>query len=121
MATKQQKNQKRLAFPAEGRGEAPKSAGGGTEVVRAGYGTESPASPECLIEEVCQQDNLVRALKRVKGNKGSPGIDGMKVEELADYLKEHWPRIREQLLQGAYQPQPVKGGKSPHRAVGNAP
>ena len=63
MATKQQKNQMRLAFPAEGRGEAPKAAGGGTEVVRAGYGTESPASPECLMEEVCQRDNLVRALK----------------------------------------------------------
>jgi RNA-directed DNA polymerase len=53
------------------------------------------------MEEVCQRDNLVRALKRVKANKGSPGIDGMRAEELADYRKEHWPRIREQLLQGA--------------------
>jgi len=60
------------------------------------------------MEEVCQRDNLVRALKRVKTNQGSPGIDGLRVAELADYLKEHWPRIREQLLQGAYQPQPVK-------------
>ncbi|MDP1760699.1 MAG: group II intron reverse transcriptase/maturase [Deltaproteobacteria bacterium] len=65
------------------------------------------------MEEICQRDNLVRALKRVKANKGSPGIDGMRVEELADYLKEHWPRIREQLLQGAYQPQPVKRVKIP--------
>jgi hypothetical protein len=56
----------RLAFPTDGRGEAPKAAGGGTEVVREGYGTESPATPECLIKEVCQRDNLVRALKRVK-------------------------------------------------------
>ena len=103
MTAKQQKNQMKLAFPAEGRGEAPKAAGGGTEVVRAGYGTENPASPECLMEEVCQRDNLVKALTRVKANQGSPGIDGMRVEELPDYLKEHWPRIREQLLQGAYQ------------------
>ena len=113
MAAKQQQNQMKLAFAAEGRGEAPKAAGEGTEAVKAWYGTESPASPECLMEEVCQRDNLVRALKRVKGNKGSPGIDGMRVEELADYLKEHWPRIREQLLQGAYQPQPVKRVRIP--------
>jgi RNA-directed DNA polymerase len=113
MTAKQRKNQMKLAFPAEGKGEAPKAAGGGTEAVRVGYGTESPASPECLMEEVCQRDNLVRALKRVKANQGSPGIDGMRVEELADYLKEHWPRIREQLLQGAYQPQPVKRVKIP--------
>jgi RNA-directed DNA polymerase len=113
MAAKQQKSQKMLAFPAEGRGEAPKTAGEGTEAVRSGYGTESPASPECLMEEVCQRDNLVKALKRVKANKGNPGIDGMRVEDLAGYLREHWPRIREQLLQGAYQPQPVKRVKIP--------
>jgi RNA-directed DNA polymerase len=121
MAAKQQKNQMKLAFPAEGRGEAPKAAGGGPEAVRAGYGTESPASPECLMEEVCQRDNLVRALKRVKANQGSAGIDGMMVEELADYLQEHWPRIREQLLQGAYQPQPVKRVKIPKPAGGKRP
>jgi len=113
MTAKQLKNQMKLAFPAEGRGEAPKAAGGGTEAVRVGYGTESPASPECLMEEVCQRDNLVRALKRVKANQGSAGIDGMRVGELADYLQEHWGRIREQLLQGAYQPQPVKRVKIP--------
>lgn len=121
MAAKHRKNQMKLAFPAAGRGEAPKAAGEGTEAVRAGYGTESPASPECLMEEVCQRDNLVRALKRVKANKGSPGIDGMRVEELADYLKEHWPRIREQLLQGAYQPQPVKRVQIPKPGGGERP
>jgi RNA-directed DNA polymerase len=121
MTAKQQKNQMKLAFPAEGRGEAPKAAGGGTEVVRAGYGTESPASPECLMEEVCQRDNLVKALKRVKANQGSPGIDGMRVEELAAYLKEDWPRIREQLLQGVYQPQPVKRVKIPKPGGGERP
>jgi len=121
VAAKQQKNQMRLAFAVEGRGEAPKAARGGTEAVRAGYGAESPASPECLMEEVCQRENLVRALQRVKANKGSPGIDGMRVEELTDYLKEHGPRIREQLLQGAYQPQPVKRVKIPKPGGGERP
>ena len=121
MAARQQKNQLKLAFAAGGRGEAPKTAGEGTEAVRAGYGTESPASPECLMEEVCQRDNLVRALRRVKANRVSPGIDGRRVEELADYLKEHWPRIREQLLQGAYQPQPVKRVKIPKPGGGERP
>jgi RNA-directed DNA polymerase len=48
------------------------------------------------------------ALKRVKQNKGSAGIDGMTVGELSEHLREHWPRIREQLLTGTYQPAPVK-------------
>jgi RNA-directed DNA polymerase len=73
------------------------------------------------MEEVCQRDNLVKALQRVKANQGSPGIDGMKVEELAGYLKEHWPRLREQLLQGVYQPQPVKRGKIPKPGGGERP
>jgi RNA-directed DNA polymerase len=50
----------------------------------------------------------LQAFKRVKSNKGSPGIDGMTVEQLPEHLKEHWPAIREQLLSGTYKPQPVK-------------
>ena len=61
-----------------------------------------------LMEEVVRRENLLSALKRVRANKGSPGIDGMTVEELPDYLKKHWPRIREELLRGDYIPQPVK-------------
>ncbi len=60
------------------------------------------------MEEVCGRENLLRALKRVKSNKGSPGIDGMTVGELPGYLKQHWPAIREQLLSGSYKPQPVR-------------
>ncbi len=60
------------------------------------------------MEEVCERENCLRALKRVKANKGSPGIDGMKVDELPGYLKQHWPAIREQLLSGTYKPQPVR-------------
>jgi RNA-directed DNA polymerase len=61
-----------------------------------------------LMEEVVRRENLQRALKRVRANKGSPGVDGMTVEELGGYLREQWPRMREELLGGDYQPQPVK-------------
>jgi RNA-directed DNA polymerase len=60
------------------------------------------------MEEVCERENCKQALRRVKANKGSPGIDGMTVEKLSGHLKEHWPAIREQLLNGTYTPQPVK-------------
>jgi RNA-directed DNA polymerase len=70
--------------------------------------TERPALIERVMEEVCQQDNLKAALKRVRANKGSPGVDGMTVDVLPGYLKDHWPAHRDQLLQGNYQPQPVK-------------
>src|SRR6202030_614902 len=70
--------------------------------------TESPAGEEQRMEEVCRRENCQQALRRVKANKGRAGIDGMKVSELPGYLKQHWPAIREQLLSGTYQPQPVR-------------
>jgi RNA-directed DNA polymerase len=60
------------------------------------------------MEEVCGRKNCQQALARVKSNKGSAGVDGMTVEQLPAYLKQHWPTIREQLLRGTYKPQPVK-------------
>jgi RNA-directed DNA polymerase len=69
---------------------------------------ESPAGTEVLMEEVCERENCQQALKRVKANRGGPGVDGMTVHELPEYLRQHWPAIREQLLSGAYRPQPVK-------------
>jgi len=60
------------------------------------------------MEEVCERENLKEALERVKANKGSPGVDGMTVGEIKDYLKQHWPAIREQLLNATYEPQPVR-------------
>jgi len=107
---KRQKNQlqQALAFPETGRSEAPESSGRGTESSMAKHKSESPASSEQLMEEICQAENCKQALARVKGNKGSPGIDGMRVEKLPDYLKQHWPEVREQLLSGTYKPQPVK-------------
>ncbi|MBM4346705.1 MAG: group II intron reverse transcriptase/maturase, partial [Deltaproteobacteria bacterium] len=63
---------------------------------------------ERLLEEVLRRENMLSALKRVRSNKGAPGIDGMTVEELVPYLKTEWPRIREELFKGTYQPMPVR-------------
>src|SRR5467141_1038019 len=104
---KRQKNQYSLAFPEESRGAAPTAFVGGTESELAKRRAESPTT-EQWMEEVCERENCKQALRRVKANKGSPGIDGMSVEQLSGHLKEHWPAIREQLLSGTYRPQPVK-------------
>jgi len=61
-----------------------------------------------LMEKVCERRTLLAALKRVRQNAGSPGIDGMTVEELSAHLRVHWPRLREELLAGRYQPQRVR-------------
>jgi RNA-directed DNA polymerase len=97
-----------LAFMTESRGEAPRAVDEGTESRAAKHASESPATTECLMEEVCQRENLKKALQRVRSNKGSPGVDGMTVDELPDHLTEHWPRIRDSLLSGTYKPQPVE-------------
>ena len=62
-------------------GETPVSGYQGTEPIVAKPATESPASAELLIEEVCDRENLVKAWKRVRQNKGSPGMDGMTVDD----------------------------------------
>jgi RNA-directed DNA polymerase len=108
MGEKRQNNQLVLAFMEEDRGEAPKDLPQGTESSAGKCGTESPAIAEQLMEEVCERENCKRALKRVKANKGSAGVDGMTVQQLPEHLKQHWPTIREQLLSGTYKPQPVK-------------
>ena len=118
MGVERQNIQTRLAFPEGDWGEAPMASGEGTEVSVAMCAPESPAADECLMEEVCERENLKGALKRVRANRGNPGVDGMRVQELPGYLKEHWPAIRDQLLEGTYQPQPVKGVEIPKRGGG---
>lgn len=108
MGAKRQKIQLELAFMAESRGEAPMAADKGTEASKAKRTPEDPALAVLLMEEICQRENLRRALQRVRQNKGVPGIDGMTVKKLSSYLKKHWPQIREQLLAGTYNPEPVK-------------
>jgi RNA-directed DNA polymerase len=75
--------------------------------------SESLAGTERLMEEVCELENCKQALQRVKGNKGSPGVDGMTVDELSEYRKQHGLKIGEQLRNGTYQPQPVRWVKIP--------
>src|SRR5665647_2663842 len=59
------------------------------------------------------EKNLKEALRQVRSNKGSAGVDGMTVDKLGDYLKQHWPVIREQLLNGIYEPKPGAGPLCP--------
>jgi RNA-directed DNA polymerase len=96
--------QMELAF--EGRGEASR-AKRSAEATTATSGNARPGASE-LMERVVDRQNLQLALKRVKQNKGSAGIDGMTVGELGDHLREHGPRLREQVLTGTYQPAPVR-------------
>jgi len=108
MSRTRQKIQDLLAFEPIGRGEPPVSGCEGAEPLMAKPATESPALTEQLMEEVCDRENLERAWKRVRGNKGGPGVDGMTIDAAKDFLRERWPSIRSQLLEGIYQPQPVK-------------
>ncbi len=111
MSEKRQKiqdTQLRLAFASERQGETLDADRQGIEPLAAKRITKSPAAEEQLMEEVCDRRNLEIAWKRVRGNKGSPGVDGLTIDETVDYLREHWPTIREQLLDGSYSPQPVK-------------
>src|SRR6266567_3376343 len=107
MSEKRQKNQIELAFTYDGKGEALKGTEG-TEALVAKGATENPTGSEGLMEEVCETENLKRALRRVKANKGSAGIDGMRVDQLPRYLIGHWNEIREALLNGTYKAQPVR-------------
>lgn len=97
---------RQLELPLEGRGEAPKARRSG-EVSPAASGDERSGTDH-LMELVVGRGNAKVALKRVRRNKGSPGVDGMTVDELPKHLVEHWEEIRAQLLDGTYQPKPVR-------------
>jgi group II intron reverse transcriptase/maturase len=98
---------RQLELALSGRGEAPEEQRSG-EAGRAAQRGERSGSNGLLMEQVVARENAVEALKRVRRNKGSPGIDGMTVDELEPYLREHWHEIREHLLAGTYQPSAVK-------------
>ena len=97
---------RQLELPLWGRGEAP-NAQRREEVPAATRGNERSGASG-LMEQVCERQNLRAALKRVRQNRGSPGIDGMTVNELPAYLRDHWLALRQQLLAGTYQPALVK-------------
>ena len=113
MSGTRQQIQYSLALEPGDRGEPRVSGHQGAEPFVAKPVPESPAVTEQLMEEVCDRENLVRAWKRVRRNKGSPGVDRMTIDDAKDYLREHWPSIRSQLLAGTYQPQPGRTGRNP--------
>jgi RNA-directed DNA polymerase len=100
--------QSSLDFSSSPTGEARTAGREGSESLRTMNGTESPAGIDRMMEEIVERENLKEALRRVKANKGGPGVDGITVGQLDDHLKQQWPAIREQLLSGTYRPRPVK-------------
>jgi RNA-directed DNA polymerase len=116
-----QKNQWELNLDTGAMGEARSAAVQETEVRAAGACLEHPAAIGPLMETVVERENLKKALAQVKRNKGAPGTDGMKVDDLVAYLKQHWPTIREQLLEGTYKPQPVRRVEIPKVSGGKRP
>jgi RNA-directed DNA polymerase len=95
--------------------ERSRKTGGGTaddtttaRQTLAARGGKAEAEARSLMEEVLRRENVTAAYKRVVANGGAPGVDGMTVEELMGYCREHWPRIREEIRSGAYRPQAVK-------------
>jgi RNA-directed DNA polymerase len=103
-----------------GGGVAPEGHRSG-EAGRAAPGKERSGGNDLLMEQVVARGNAVTALQRVRRNKGSPGIDGMTVEELGPYLRESWPAIREALLAGTYRPSAVRRHLIPKRGGGQRP
>src|SRR6266851_2828645 len=100
--------QLRLDFSSVPAGEARQAGREDIESLPVANERERPANTSRIMEEVCERANLKEALRQVKGNKGSAGVDRMTVDQLGDYLKQHWPAIREQLLNGTYEPKPVR-------------
>src|SRR3989441_276239 len=115
---KRQNVQGQLDFSSPPAGEAREAKREETESPSAVHDPESPASTNRLMEEICERGNLKQALWQVKANKGSAGVDGMTVGGISDYLKQHWPAIREQLLSGTYEPKPVRRVEIPKRDGG---
>src|SRR3984957_9006470 len=100
--------QLRLDFSSAPTGEARQAGREDIESPSAVSEPERPANTRRTMEDVCERANLKKALRQVRSNKGSAGVDGMTVDQLGDYLKQHWPVIREQLLNGTYEPKPVR-------------
>jgi RNA-directed DNA polymerase len=107
MSEQRQKIQLELALPSAREGEARTALRRGTESLMAEGVAKSPATAR-MMEEVCEAGNLRKALQQVRTNKGAPGVDGMTVDELPECFGHHEAELREQLLEGTFQPQPVR-------------
>ena len=93
----------------------------GDEPVSGNQEDSDSVQPSPWMARVLSRDNLNRALKQVRRNKGAPGIDGMTVDELPDYLRHHWPAIRQQLFRQTYRPKPVRRVTIPKANGGSRP
>ncbi|UWU89429.1 group II intron reverse transcriptase/maturase [Bradyrhizobium sp. CB1015] len=113
-----QKNQVKLNLGTGTKGEAPNAAARETVARAAATALERPADEGPSMEAVVGRENLKKALAQVTRNKGAAGVDGMTVGELPGYLKEHWPTIRAQLLEGTYKPQSVRRVEIPKASGG---
>jgi RNA-directed DNA polymerase len=100
--------QLQLPFAAVMGGEAPARIDARAEAVISPYAQQSPTVSLTVMQQVLEPGNLTLALERVQANKGAPGVDGMSVKQLPDYLGLHWPGIKQQLLEGTYRPAPVQ-------------
>ena len=109
---------RQLELPLAGRGEAPRGKRSGEAQAAIHENERSGNDDEELLELVVERSNVEAALRRVKRNKGSPGIDGMTVEELPAYLTAHWSSLREEILAGRYRPQPVRRHAIPKKDGG---
>src|SRR5512135_497805 len=118
MTTPRPPYQLELALPMPGRGEAPRRDAQEVEVATATAEPESPASTEHLMEAICDPDNIEAALRAVVRNRGAPGVDGITVKQLPGLLAARWSENEDQLLQGRYQPQPVRRVEIPKPAGG---
>src|SRR3974390_2235526 len=116
-----QNNQVELNLGTGAKGEAPSAAAQETEARAAGACLERPAVAGPSMEAVVERENLKTALAQVKRNKGAAGVDGMSIDGLLAHLKEHWPTIRAQLLEGTYKPQPVRRVEIPKASGGTRP
>jgi RNA-directed DNA polymerase len=113
-----QKNQVELNLGTGAEGEARSAAAREPEACTAKACLERPAVAGPSMEGIVERENLKTALAQVRRNKGAAGIDGMSVDDLPNYLKEHWPAIRAQLLDGTYKPQPVRRVEIPKASGG---
>ena len=107
----------RAAATMEGTGRNPEGA-------RCGASSMATMKGHCgqerqdLMDAVVERENMEQALKRVVSNKGVPGVDGLRVEDLRGWCTRHWPALKEALLSGKYQPQPVLGVEIPKSGGG---
>ena len=111
------KKAEKLEPPVKDSGGTAKVTGAARQVStarRENAGSEDRA----LLEEVLRRDNVLAAYQRVLRNGGAPGVDGVTVDELMAYCQKHWARIREELLNETYRPQPVRKVNIPKPAGG---